>query len=138
MKPFSNRDVCHDVGGLEKEEAGADFWPVDGTLAGGEREKLLPSACKEKSKHTVIHLILEKLIFTMYEFKSDFKIAKTSVLKLYFCNVLFKFQKDDQLKVIFVEISQNKEEYLAFFPEQAPLLMNVVAGISLVSLVVLC
>lgn len=41
--PFSRQDVClaegmaeARAGGLGEEEA--DFWPVDGTLDGGERE----------------------------------------------------------------------------------------------------
>lgn len=43
LKPFSSQDVCltrgvAEVGGLGEEEAEADFWPVNGTLAGGERE----------------------------------------------------------------------------------------------------
>lgn len=42
---LSSQDVCLSggvsearAGGLGEEEAEADFWPVDGTLAGGERE----------------------------------------------------------------------------------------------------
>lgn len=45
LKPFSSQDVCLAwgvaeacVGGLGEEEAEADFWPVNGTLAGGEKE----------------------------------------------------------------------------------------------------
>ncbi len=43
--PFSCQDGClagrvaeARAGGLGEEEAEAVFWPVDGTLAGGERE----------------------------------------------------------------------------------------------------
>lgn len=45
LRPFSSQDVCLTgvvvealAGGLGEEEAEADFWPVGGTLAGGERE----------------------------------------------------------------------------------------------------
>lgn len=45
LRPFSSKDVClagvvveARAGGRGEEEAEADFWPVAGTLAGGERE----------------------------------------------------------------------------------------------------
>lgn len=45
FRPFSSQDVClagvaleARAGGLGEAEAEADFWPVDGALAGGEKE----------------------------------------------------------------------------------------------------
>lgn len=45
LRPFSSQEVClaggvveAQAGGLGEDDAEADFWPLDGPLAGGERE----------------------------------------------------------------------------------------------------